>query len=359
MHETIGDIGERLRQARQSARLDLRRIADATGVSALDLQAIEAGQTELLPAIPQALCLIGTYADYLGIDLDEDLSHLHDKMGPGTGACAEAVAPLPKPSRKPSLPWGGAISAGVLFVSTAFALSFFFQDRFSIAIEGATAAPSLAPAPAAKHAEAGMIPASSAAAEETGPAAASAYTVLSILASVPPDATDGPVDSPVEMETGAGKPPAEIPVARPPEPRPLMASVSAQGQADAALPKPRPAHRSEVSSELKETRPPEELITGSILKSSATRNPPAGEMRIEDENAGKARPDQRYATSSVFVRSSPDKSSRAITSLGKCETVDLVGTDKAGYWMEVRRAGGASGWVYRGFLSEQPPASCR
>lgn len=359
MHETIGDIGERLRRARQSARLDLRRIADATGVSALDLQAIEAGQTELLPAIPQALCLIGTYADYLGIDLDEDLSHLRDEMGPGTGACAEAVAPLPKPFHKPSLPWGGAISAGVLFVSTAFALSFFFQDRFSIAIEEATAAPSLAPAPGAKHAEAGMIPASSAAAEETGLAVASAYTVLSIPASVPPDATDGAVDSTVEMETDAGKPPAEIPVARPLEPRPLMASMSAQGQADAVLPKPRPAHRSEVSRELKETPPPEELITGSILTSGAAGNPSAGETLIEEKTPEKAQPDRRHATSSVFVRSSPDKSSRVVTSLGKCETVELVGTDKAGYWMEVRRANGASGWVYRGFLSEQPSAACR
>ncbi|MBX3504026.1 MAG: helix-turn-helix domain-containing protein [Parvibaculum sp.] len=356
MDGTIGDIGERLRRARQSAGLDLRRIADATGVSALDLQAIEAEQTDLLPALPQALGLIQTYADYLAIDLDEELSHLRDGMWPGTAARAEPGAPAPKPSRKPSLPWGGAISAGVLFVSTAFALSFIFQDRFSIAIEGATAAPSLAPAPVAKHAEAGMMSASSAAAEEIG--LAGAPTILSVPASVPPDESDGAVQATVEMETGAGKPPAEIPVARPPEPRPLMASVSAQGQADAALPKPRPAHRSEVSSELKETPPPEELITGSILKSSATRNPPAGEMRIEDENAGKARPDQRYATSSVFVRSSPDKSSRAITSLGKCETVDLVGTDKAGYWMEVRRAGGASGWVYRGFLSKEQPSSC-
>lgn len=69
-----------LRAARQAAGLSLQEIADEIRIRPIYLQAIEAGQFELLPALPQTVGFTRAYAKHLDVDVEMPLSRLGEEV---------------------------------------------------------------------------------------------------------------------------------------------------------------------------------------------------------------------------------------------------------------------------------------
>ena len=69
-----------LRAARQAAGLSLQEIAGEIRIRPIYLQAIEAGQLELLPALPQTVGFTRAYAKHLDVDVEMPLSRLGEEV---------------------------------------------------------------------------------------------------------------------------------------------------------------------------------------------------------------------------------------------------------------------------------------
>src|SRR5690606_41510048 len=81
-HEMTGhreEIARRLNEARLAAGLTLRDIADSLRIKPVYLQAIEAGQFERLPALPQTIGFTRAYAKHLDVDIEAPLTRLGER----------------------------------------------------------------------------------------------------------------------------------------------------------------------------------------------------------------------------------------------------------------------------------------
>jgi cytoskeleton protein RodZ len=81
------DIGQELRQARQSKALSIEQASRSTRIRVHYLRAIERGDLDALPSMAQARGFLRLYADYLGLDVEKKLKSLDN-------AQAELVTPL-------------------------------------------------------------------------------------------------------------------------------------------------------------------------------------------------------------------------------------------------------------------------
>jgi len=74
------EIGHTLRDARQAAGLTLRDVAAKIRIKPVYLEAIEAGQFERLPALPQTVGFTRSYAQLLAVDVDAPLARLGEEV---------------------------------------------------------------------------------------------------------------------------------------------------------------------------------------------------------------------------------------------------------------------------------------
>ncbi len=74
------EIGHALREARQAAGLSLGDVASRIKVKPVYLQAIEAGEFDRLPALPQTLGFTRSYARLLDVDVAEPLAQLGEEV---------------------------------------------------------------------------------------------------------------------------------------------------------------------------------------------------------------------------------------------------------------------------------------
>jgi cytoskeleton protein RodZ len=70
------DIGQQLRQARQTQALSIEQASRATRIRVHYLQAIESGDLQALPSLAQARGFLRLYASFLGLDAEEILKRL-------------------------------------------------------------------------------------------------------------------------------------------------------------------------------------------------------------------------------------------------------------------------------------------
>lgn len=134
------EIGRRLREARQSAGMSLTEISEAIRVRPVYLTAIEAGEFERLPALPQTVGFTRAYARHLGVDLDGALSALGEEVHRHIDS---AVYSDPEPVWTVSPRRAGYVSAGVLtgvLLLGTFLIDF-SEDRPVPAIEAAAPGP--------------------------------------------------------------------------------------------------------------------------------------------------------------------------------------------------------------------------
>ncbi|WP_041536066.1 helix-turn-helix domain-containing protein [Parvibaculum lavamentivorans] len=109
MAEHRQEIGETLRDARQAAGLSLKDIADRLRIRPVYLQAIEAGQFELLPALPQTVGFTRAYAKFLDVDVERPLSRLGEEVHKHIESADYS---------EPELPWSQVSRARIAYVVT-------------------------------------------------------------------------------------------------------------------------------------------------------------------------------------------------------------------------------------------------
>lgn len=115
------EIGRRLREARQSAGLSLAEISDAIRVRPVYLTAIEAGEFERLPGLPQTVGFTRAYARHLSVDIEGPLAQLCDEVHRHIDA-ADYSEPEPVWTVSPRR--AGYVSAGALACIVLLGLAF-------------------------------------------------------------------------------------------------------------------------------------------------------------------------------------------------------------------------------------------
>ncbi|MBX3507421.1 MAG: helix-turn-helix domain-containing protein [Parvibaculum sp.] len=141
------EIGRKLREARQSAGLSLTEISEAIRVRPVYLTAIEAGEFERLPALPQTVGFTRAYARHLSVDIDKPLSALGEEVHRHIDS-ADYSDPEPVWTVSPRR--AGYVSAGALLGVLLLGLFLidFSEDRPVPAIEATARGPAIS-APAA------------------------------------------------------------------------------------------------------------------------------------------------------------------------------------------------------------------
>jgi cytoskeleton protein RodZ len=120
------EIGQTLRSARQAAGLSLRDIAAETRIKPVYLQAIEAGQFDRLPALPQTLGFTRAYARHLNVDVDAPLARLGEEVHRSIDSADFAPPELPW-SQVPLARFGWAVAGAFLGMGLLGALLFGFE----------------------------------------------------------------------------------------------------------------------------------------------------------------------------------------------------------------------------------------
>ncbi|MAU60352.1 MAG: hypothetical protein CMI62_06430 [Parvibaculum sp.] len=346
------EIGNALRDARQKAGLTLKDIADAIRIRPIYLQAIEAGQFELLPALPQTVGFTRAYAKYLDVDVEQPLSRLGEEVHETIERADYS---------EPEIPWtmistgrlawvGGGVLFGLL-LAASFVIDF-GPPREEIAVASVEAEKA-----AAIAARAASAPAVSA---EVRSVAAVADRGNTILPAAPETQASGPVVADLVSRAPAREAPAMLQQASFTSGNEPLAEMSASEAAPASAEKmeavPDVSSLSGVSSAGPEAVP--------VVSTEAAPEPavPASTLsEVPGEEQGdniSSSADPHFATGSVYVRSRPDNSGKIVGVLNSCEEVALLGRDRTEYWREVKRQDGTSGWVFRDYVSGEAPAAC-
>lgn len=346
------EIGNALRDARQKAGLTLKDIADAIRIRPIYLQAIEAGQFELLPALPQTVGFTRAYAKYLDVDVERPLSRLGEEVHETIERAdySEPEIPWTMISTR-RLAWvGGGVLFGLL-LAASFVIDF-GPPREEIAVASVEA--EKAAAIAARAASAPAVPA------EVRSVAAVADRGNTILPAAPETQASGPVVADLVSRAPAREALAML----------QQASFTSGNEPLAEMSE---SEAAPASAEKMETVPDVSSLSGvssaepeavSVVSTEAAPEPAglasaSSEVPTEEQGdniSSSAAP--HFATGSVYVRSRPDNSGKIVAVLKSCEEVTLLGRDRTEYWREVKRQDGTNGWVFRDYVSGEAPAAC-
>ena len=315
------EIGQALRDARQAAGLTLKDIADAIRVRPIYLQAIEAGQFELLPALPQTVGFTRAYAKYLHVDVDQPLSRLGEEVH-------ETIERTDY--SEPEIPWTMVSNKRIAWVGGGIVLGLVLAASFVMDVDTPPGEIAVASRDTAS------ITAPAAAGNEVLPTmqVQRAKPVLADMVSrVPMDEAAAATVQPVSFVPATDDPRKAEGMAAP-----VNSSVpgSSSVSADEAAP---PAEQEEVAA------------LSAPAEASAPAAPESG-----DNISSLA--DPHFVTGSVYLRSKPDNGGQVVGVLNSCEPVALLGHDRTDYWREVKREDGSGGWVFRDYVSGDEPANC-
>ena len=171
MESGTASVGDRLRSARETRRMELSHVAAETRIPIRHLEAIEAGAFDTLPSRTYAIGFARTYARAVGLDEASITAAVREELADGSArrsAMAGGMEPG-DPAKLPSagLAWFGGIAAVLLAVG----LIAFFSTYFNAGAE----LPSLvaeeteaAPGDVAAAGEAGAAPAADPAPSTSG-----------------------------------------------------------------------------------------------------------------------------------------------------------------------------------------------
>lgn len=296
MAEHKVEIGQTLRGARQAAGLSLKDIADRIRIRPVFLEAIEAGQFERLPALPQTIGFTRAYAKFLDVDVEQPLSRLGEEVH-------RDIESTDYSQRE--LPWSQVSRARIAYVATgAFigmavlgALVFDFGTPRSEIDEAVAVAESLFEPEALRNRR------------SSTPIAQPAPRVADVA--VPPAATQQVSYAQEAAPAAAPSVYGSSPVT--PE---LVAML---------LPPAAPAVAAAPEAPAVSTAGAEAFATGASA----------------------------FATSNVYLRAEPANAGAVVGVLGSCEPLRLLGQNDGAQWHHVARADGTTGWVYRGYVGDK------
>jgi len=307
------EIGQTLRDARQAAGLTLKDIADAIRVRPIYLQAIEAGQFELLPALPQTVGFTRAYAKYLDVDVDQPLSRLGEEVHETIERADYS---------EPEIPWTNVSGKRVAWVGGGIVLGLLFAASLIVDVDtpsGDIAVASMDARPMAQAA----------------PARGNEILPTMHVRNAKPELTD--MTSRVRADGAAAATVQQASFA------PATGAVRGGGVS--------------VTSE----NPSVSGVSGADSPvETATVSAPASAISDAEETGDNISSlgDPHFATGSVYIRSKPDNGGQAVGVLNSCERVALLAHDSTDYWREVKREDGTGGWVFRDYVSGERPASC-
>jgi cytoskeleton protein RodZ len=318
------EIGQTLRDARQAAGLTLKDIADKIRVRPIYLQAIETGQFELLPALPQTVGFTRAYAKYLDVDVDQPLSRLGKEVHETIERADYS---------EPEIPWTMVPGKRIAWVGGGIVLGLLFAVSLVIDVDTATGEVSVASMDARLTAQ-------------TVPVRGNEILPTTDMRSAEPQLAD--MTSRAGGDIASRSPADETATIQ------QAAFVPAAGVTGGGAPReggaPEIPGRSSVSGVSAMTVPVETVSVSA----------PANAVSEAEENGDKIFPfaDPHFATSSVYIRAKPDNGGQAVGVLNSCERVALLGHDRTDYWREVKREDGTVGWVFRDYVSGEQPANC-
>ena len=208
-------IGQELKQARETAGLEIADVAAQLRIRKEFLAALEEGRPDVLPGKTYAIGYVRTYAAFLGLDVERAVTRFKHEAA-GLDHRTQLVFPSPAPEGR--VPGVGLMFASVLLAGLAYGGWYWLSERgmsvhdmvpdvperLAALIEGqnppTTVAGPAAPAP------------TDAAADATDPATAvSSTTAPQTPASVAPDTTysaANPTSVPVTARSSSGEAPA-------------------------------------------------------------------------------------------------------------------------------------------------------
>lgn len=263
------EIARRLNEARLAAGLTLRDIADSLRIKPVYLQAIEAGQFERLPALPQTIGFTRAYAKHLDVDIEAPLTRLGEEVHQNIESVDYSG---PEPIWTVSPRRIGYTVAGMVIGAVVLALALF---DFS-----------------------------------------STPDVPVLLAAPERAVITPPLAMPLEIKSASSVPPRLVAA-------PVTADFALQLLAEASEVAIAPVEMEAAPAPVVET--------------------PAG---------------HRFVSDHVYMRAQPANAGEVLDVLQPCEPLILQNDDGGEAWLNVTRADGSSGWVYRNYVSGSKPASC-
>ncbi|NIJ43256.1 cytoskeleton protein RodZ [Parvibaculum indicum] len=320
-------IGAALRDARQACGLSLDEVAERIHIRPVYLQAIEAGQFELLPAVPQRLGFTRCYADFLQIDLGDDIDKLSEEVNDHVSQTDYSAPALLLPETRRG--WGMYGVAAVLMALVAGSV-FYFSGTQSGDV-AATSAPQTSVPPAKAS-----LPVLEDKAESPAPRAAE------------PAPAEERNETPAATDLAAGDEasatPSETPVAQAPVAAPVVV-------ADARDAEPALRNDTAPAADTDEAAPAVEIETAKAKPvAAASRETGTGETESAELTPA------YLASSDVFIRARPDNGGAVLGVVNRCEPLQVLGGNR--YWREVERKDGTKGWVFTDYVAQRGQAGC-
>lgn len=323
-------IGAALRDARQACGLSLDEVAERIHIRPVYLQAIEAGQFELLPAIPQRLGFTRCYANFLQIDLGDDLDKLSEEVNDRVSQTDYSAPALLLPDTRRG--WGMYGVAAVLMAMVAGSVFY-----FSGAQSGDVAATNMprTSVPPAKVA----LPVLEEKDESPAPRTAEPA----------PSEEQGKAQAAADLAAVADKSaPATVAV-------PVIAAdahaVETEPQGDAA-----PAvETGEAQPAMDEEAPDVETAQAEAVPAASGKAVPSGEAGADETGRAELKP-AYLASGDVFIRARPDNGGAVLGVVNRCEPLQVLGGNR--YWREVEREDGTKGWIFTDYVAQRGKAGC-
>lgn len=287
-----GATGQDLREQREALGADLVDIADTLCIRRKFLEALEAGDYDVLPGPAYAVGFVRTYANHLGLDGDKLAWQFKIEI---SGETPIAKLEFPTPAQESRIPRGAIVLVTVLLALTIYGVWYYMNAReltfadiipkVPLLLGGKVEAPAV-PAPA--DGDATPAPQRGAAGENTGsgPAASAAAPppsegTMDRQAAAPAPGAEAAAESP---------PPAPAEAAQPPQSAPVeAASVVSPAPAEAApaMVSTRIEIRAKVDSWVQvRTAEGTLLMTRILAQGTSYEVPPQKGLRLTTGNAG-------------------------------------------------------------------------
>lgn len=298
-----GATGQDLREQREALGADLVDIADTLCIRRKFLEALEAGDYDVLPGPAYAVGFVRTYANHLGLDGDKLAWQFKIEI---SGETPIAKLEFPTPAQESRIPRGAIVLVTVLLALTIYGVWYYMNAReltfadiipkVPLLLGGKVEAPAV-PAPA--DGDATPAPQRGAAGENTGsgPAASAAAPppsegTMDRQAAAPAPGAEAAAESPPPAPAEAAQPPKSAPVeaAQPPQSAPVeAASVVSPAPAEAApaMVSTRIEIRAKVDSWVQvRTAEGTLLMTRILAQGTSYTVPPLKGLRLTTGNAG-------------------------------------------------------------------------
>ncbi len=285
-----GATGQDLREQREALGADLVDIADTLCIRREFLEALEAGDYDVLPGPTYAVGFVRTYANHLGLDGDKLAWQFKIEI---SGESPTAKLDFPTPAQESRIPRGAIVLVTVLLALTIYGVWYYmnarelnFEDiipKVPLLLGGKVEAPAV-PVPA--DGEPTPAAQGDAADENTGsgPAASGGAP--------PPSEAEAAAESPPPAPAEAAQPPQSAPAeaAQPPQSAPAeAASVVSPAPAEAApaIVSTRIEIRAKVDSWVQvRTAEGTLLMTRILAQGTSYEVPPQKGLRLTTGNAG-------------------------------------------------------------------------